>query len=780
VLAEIRQAARRLLADRWTSASAILAAALGAGLNAAVFAVADGVLLRPLPYHDSSRLLLVGTDASLESTVRWRDQLTSFERVSAYSREQLTVYGGSEPQLAGVAYVDAGFFETLGTAPLEGRAPGADLTQAGVSARFAGRLGGGTPLGRPLTVGSATVTIAAAMPPAFAFPSDRIDVWVPAGAARPIAFDRSADVRRFQLIGRLKPGVSLAQARDEVRRARDVVDPDHKRDRESREIRVTPLEEAVLGPMKPVVIAFGAAALIVLLIACANVATILIGRTLSRWRELAVRRALGASPARMAASVLSESAIVSGAGAVLGVLAAIVAVRQFARWAAGVVPRAADVGIDWRTLLFAVGASAAAALLAAAPAFRAIRKGTTGLRAPMGSRSLDRRIRGALVVTQIALAVTLLAGAALLVRTIAILLSADLGVAPRGTTVTALRLTETMTFSAADRAPVLDDILRRARALPGVTSAGAGSTLPPDTAPFEVSIRLVDDRGERMFRMSAASVTPGYLPSIGASILEGRDFTDADGHRDRPAVILSQGARGLLPPGDVVGRELPLALPGPLRTRGRPIVVGVVSDIKYRGLDAQTGPAVYVVWRELPAGHTFLAVRSTRGAAALAAPLRAILREADPRAPITPARPLEDIVQETVADRRLRALLGAAVALLAVAVAMVGLAGTLMRMVLERRQELAIRAALGATPGRTIAAILREGALLAIIGVVIGIGGALAAGRVLRAFLHGVSPYDPATLGGVAAVVAAVSVAVCYLPARRASRVDPLALLRAE
>jgi hypothetical protein len=382
-------------------------------------------------------------------------------------------------------------------------------------------------------------------------------------------------------------------------------------------------------------------------------------------------------------------------------------------------------------------------------------------------------------VTQIALAVVLLSGGALLTRTIVVLLGADLGVAARGATVVPLRLTESQSFTASDRAPILDGILRRVRALPGVTAAGAGNTLPPDTSPIEVSFRFVDDRGERTYRMSAASATPGYLPAIGARLLEGRDFTDADAQRDRPAIILSRTARRMMPPGEVIGRELPSTLPG-LKGRGRPIVIGIVSDIKYSGLEAETGAALYVMWNEFPAGQLFMAVRSPADPAALAPSLRAIVRDGDPRIPVLPARALEDMVQQTIADRRLRALLGGAVALLAVAVAMVGLSGTLMRMVLERRHELAIRAALGATPAHTVRAVLREGGTLAAVGIVIGVGGALASGRVLGAFVQGVSPHDPATLAGVAALVSAVSIAVCYLPARRASRVDPLALLRSD
>jgi len=281
--------------------------------------------------------------------------------------------------------------------------------------------------------------------------------------------------------------------------------------------------------------------------------------------------------------------------------------------------------------------------------------------------------------------------------------------------------------------------------------------------------------------LSLGAATPGYLPAIGARLLAGRDFADGDEGRERPVAILSQAAaRALMPNVDPVGRELPMGLVGRLRTRPRATVIGVVSDVRYRGLDATAGPAIYVLWSELPAGQPFLAVRTNASLATFAPSLRAVLRGVDPRMPLMPVRTLDEVVQRSVADERVRAMLGGSVALLAFAVAMVGLAGSLTRIVFERRQELAIRAALGATPSRSVRTVMSEGVVLAAVGVLVGVGGALAVGRALRTLLHGVSPYDPVTLTGVVVVVTAVSLLACYLPARRAARVDPLMLLRSE
>jgi putative ABC transport system permease protein len=780
VMNELRLAVRRLRGDRWAAGGAILAAALGAGLNTAVFAVAYGVLLRPLPYADAGRLVVVDADARLPRIEDWRRALSVFGRAAAYRHEGFTVTIAGEPRLLPVALVDDHFFDTLGATPRAGRVWSMGESGVVVVSERLARQANTAPaalLGAQVTVGGATLTVAGVMPAAFAFPAQQVDVWMPAAAVPAIAFDRAADARHYRLIGRLKPGVTLSQASEDATRTRTEVATEPARpDRPP--VRVTAVEESLVGAVRPVLLAFGAAAAIVLLIACANVATILIGRTVSRQRELAVRRALGASPSRLLLSVVAESLVVTGAGAGLGLLFALGSVRMVEKWAAGIVPRLGEIAIDWPVLFFATAAAALASMVAAIPAFRIVRAGAAQLRTSSATtpRPGDRRVRGALIVTQIALAVVLLAGGGLLTRTIAGLLRADLGVATHGAVVTQVLLTQETSFTAVERGPLLHELVRRVRALPGVTAAGSGSNLPPDNAGIEMRVTLAGDK--TVHSLTFASATSGYLPALGARIVQGRDFSQADETGPTLVTIVSEtAARALMEPGEVVGKQLPFSLPG-LRGRGRPTVIGVVSDIKYAGLAAQAGPALYVLWKDLPAGHTYLAVRTAAAPLSLAPSIRAIVRELDPRMPLLPIRSLDEVVQRSVADRRLNALLGGSVALLAFAVAMVGLAGSLMRVVSERRKELAIRAALGATPAHAVRAIVGEGAILAGIGVTIGCAGALSVGRALRSLLHGVSPHDPATITAVCVFVTAASLLACYVPARRAARIDPLALLR--
>jgi putative ABC transport system permease protein len=784
LLGELGPAIRRLLSDRWAAIGGILAAALGAGLNTAVFAVAYGVLLRPLPYANADRLAIVDVDAPLPRVMEWRRHLTAFDRVTGYGRDRLTVRGAGEARLLGVALVDDEFFDTLDVRS-EAGVPfrrGDPTAVAAISDRFARQAAGSAAalIGRTLTIGGSAATVVAVMPPAFAFPAENIDVWMPAHAVAAIAFDLSPDARRFQLVGRMRPGVSVAQARDDVARARTRVDTPGDQ-RESGPRRVASLQAEITQGVRPALIAFAVAAVIVLMVACSNVATILIGRTASRRRELAVRRALGASPARLLMTVLSESIVIAVAGAAGGMLLAVTAIRLVERWVAGIVPRLADIRIDWIVLLFACGVAAVSAALGAAPAFGAVRDGAVSLRAGgAGPRGPGSRARGALIVIQVALAVVLLTTGALLVRTIVGLLHGDAGIEAHGAVVSQLMLTETTRFDAAGRAPLLDELLRRIRALPGVTSAGAGSSLPPDNAHMEIRVRLVSGAREEVHSLSLASVTPGYLPALGARLLAGRHFEDSDARRDRPAAVLSEtAARALMAGRDPIGRELPMPLPG-LRGRGPARVIGVVRDIKYAGLGEPAGGTVYVMWSEVPTGQAYLAVRTSAQVRTIPPAVRAIMREIDPGMPVQPFRSLDDVLGRSVADRRLRALLGGSIACLAFAVALVGLAGGLARVVSERRDELAIRAALGATPARAMRMIMTEGAALAGTGLVLGIAGSLAAGRAIASMLHGVGPNDPVTLAGIVAIVSVTTLGACYLPARRAARVNPLELLRSD
>jgi len=784
MLNELKTAARRLLEDRWFAAAALLVAALGTGLNTAVFTIAYGVLVRPLPYRDPGRLVVTQHSVGIAQVNDWRTQLATFDGLSAYIRLSFALRGLGEARFVPIAVVDDAFFETLGGATLAGRPFGSsDAAPVAVVTAHLARLAGLSPadaVGRNVVVGNQPLTVIGVMPPAFAFPSDAVEAWIPARVAPGITFDRSSDQRLFRLLGRLKPGVPISAAHDDLVRVARQLEPGSQSANDS--LRVESLYDALLGETRPVVLAFIAAAALVLLVACANIATILIGRTVARRRELAIRSALGASRSRLFVTIFAESILIALSGAILGLAVAVLAVRLFVAWADGILPRLADVRVDARVLVCAIGVAAFSAIAAATPALRFSRADALGGRPGAGGTPGRVRVRATLAVSQIALAVLLLSAGALLTRTIVQLLRADIGVEPHGVIVSQWILTNTISFDALGRQLALDRALERVRGIPGVVAAGAGSSLPPDNAIITMRARIVNpSRTIDTPEMSLTSVTPGYLEALGVRLLKGRSFEDADNRRSDLMTVLSESAaRAIMPDVDPIGQPLPIDLPAGMRKRGRATVIGIVSDVKYAGLESMAGPSVYVLWKELPAGHVYLAARS-RGSALAAAPmLRSALHDVDPDIPVMPIRHLDEVIQRSVADRRLRALLGGSVGLLAVAIALVGVAGGLARMVTERRRDLAIRAALGATPGRALRSVLIHGAIVSAGGILAGVLMTLAAGGIIQSLLFGVSPHDPATLTAVAFTVAAGALLACYLPARRAAATNPLELMRDE
>lgn len=780
VRAELRFAVRRLLAAPWTAAAAILAVTLGTGLSIGVFSVAYGVLVRPLIYEHGERLAVVQASTQLARVEDWRRHLATFERLAAYAPEGVVVRGAGDARFVRITYVDDSFFETVTSPPVAGRllARG-DVGVAVVSERY-GRAHGTRPselLGQRLTAGDAALIIVGVLPSAYAFPTEDVEIWMPAAHAKPVAIDRFDDIRRWRFVGRLHAGASIYDARADVQRARDAIEPTDAPRLTGAAAEL--LHARLVEGARPALLAFGAAAALVWFVSCANLATLLVGRTMARRRELAIRGALGAGRARIASSLFAEAVLLAGAGGALGVVLAAIGVRVIGAWASGFLPRPEEIGVGIPSMIFAVLLALLVSLAATAGTLPAVRRAALALRSDAGVTRQDRRLRGVLLAAQVALVVVLLCGGGLLVRTITSLLHTDLGLDPRGALVSQLVLTAATTFDGAGRWPLVRELVERVRAVPGIRAAGVGSSLPPDQTQLEITVQV--DGEDRMHRFALTLVTPGYLDAIGARLRQGRLFEPRDLDAIGPLVVIGESARrAVMRDADVAGRELPFHLPGALRTRARPTVLGVIDDIRYAGLEADAGPAVYVLWHEAPVGQGFLAIRGEGAPPAIAASVRAVMRDLDPTLPHMPIRGIDEVAAHTVADRRLAALLGATLALLTFGVALVGLAGSVVRAVEERRRELAIRGALGATPRRLVRLVLSDVALLVATGVMLGLGGALATSGVLRSLIHGVGAYDVVTLAGVAGLVALGAAAACYLPARRASRRDPASALRGE
>jgi predicted permease len=794
-LTDARSALRALRASKWTTIAAVVTLALGTGANVAVFAVAYGVLLRPWPFPQADRLVRITTERPgdhsdlgfpLTEFDEWQRRLTMIDGLAAFTRGDWTVRGAGDPEVVPAAIVTSDFFRVLGVPFVAGQAFGDDRSSASVvvADRYAKRLSEtGATIGRAVSVGSLSLTVEGVVSSSNAFPDDEVRLWLPARSVPALTvLDERRDFRRFTFVARLKPGVSIEDLRREGDRVLAEINPGVS----GRRVSVRQLGEDLVAPARPVLAAFLAAGVLVLIVACANVATLLVSRALSRRRELAVRLAIGADRSRLVRTALVETAVIASAATIAGLAIARLTLNVLLPLAADSLPRAHVIGLDGPVLAatLAVGVLVAIAC-GLAPALAAGRSDLgVVLRQESGTTSGGgHRVRAPLVIAQIALAVLLLTSSGLFARTVWHLWNTDIG-ASRDRVLTArLALTETTRFDAASRQSFVDDLLRRVRALPGVEAAGLGSNLPPRVNQLEMTIRFVDeDRGrDETHGMNLVGVTPGYFRALGIPIRSGREFDEVDAGGDVVVAVISEMlAKQIASSRDLLGTRLTLSVPTAGGKRVRPTVIGISADVKFVGLEQPTEGNTYIPWRQLPTGVSFLVVRATRDTAELGPAILRTIREIDPTMPLPVVRPLGEEISRAMASRTLRLQLVAAFAALALVVSIVGLASALARSVTERQRELAIRLALGATPGGAAGLIVGQGARLIVVGLVIGAGAAMAAGRALATLLFGVSAYDPLTYAAVMASVILIGLAACYLPARRAAAVDPISLLRAQ
>ena len=773
---------RGLARQPGVTALTIVTLALGIGLNAAVFAVAYGVLWRPLAYPDADRLVTIATryheddGASRVGPDRfreWADRLRVAD-LAGYETRERSVRGAGPARIARVATVTEHFFEVLGLPAGSGVAPPlpAGDPRAVVSTRLAASLTAApeAAVGLGITVGDAPYTVAGVMPAAFTFPTPAVDVWVPMPAAPPVGTS-------FDLVGRLADGATLEHARDDAARVVLDVNGDEWR------AVVTRLDALLLDDVRPALTAALAAAMLVLAVACANATTLLVGRSRARRREFAVRLALGGGLRRVYRAALAEGLIVAAAGVAAGASLAWVAVRLFAARAAAVLPRAAEIQFDHPTVLAAAVSSLAAALACGAASTVGVPRGEW-LDVAGGARPAvtppARRLRAALVAAQVSAAVVLLAGAGLLARSMDALLAEDGGFDPARVLTARLMLGDARFVDDAAPAAFVDRLLADVRRLPGVDAAGVGSTLPPTDAPTTLNLRFRSDTRDETLTMSFGAVTPGFFEALGTPLRDGRHLAAADERAETPDVVVSEStARFLYPDADVVGRGPRFAIER-LGIARETTVLGVVADMKYAGLDAGPAASIYVPWRHRPMGLSHLVMRTAGNPSRLVPAVRDLILSLNPNLPVPDVRTLDAHIADSIAGRRLQMVPAAAVGMLALLVAMVGVFGAVTRAVSERRRELATRAALGASPARLVGLIVRDSLVVGAVGVGAGLAAAAGVGRALSSLLYGVGPHDPLTFAAVAGSVLVATSVASLLPARRAARVDPLIALKGD
>jgi putative ABC transport system permease protein len=784
---DARHALRAMRKAPTFSITVIVTLALGIGVNAAAVAVAYGLLVRPLPYRDPARVVILnllfpdGGDLGFSpGAVRdWLPRLRTADAAAAYFRREVTVRSGDRSTVVPAAIVTDQFFDVLGTPARHGQAQvRTGSPELVIGARSVARIlsaRDGQVVGLPITVSDRSHTIGGVMPEGVAFPDDAIGLWLPSPVL--LSGTRAQDSGYSKIIIRLKPGVTMQELRADANRVRLELNPS------SREgVSLVVLGESVVAGMRPLLLAAVAGALLVLLVACANVATLFIGRDVARERETAARMAVGATGFQLVRGVIIETLLFAVAASVVGVGLGSMVLKMFVTGASGTVSGLHRVVMDFPVVIAIAGLTILVTMLCSiVPAWHAARSSASPfLRIAAGARPRAWRVRRALVVAQVACSCVLLIGAGLLLRTVQVLMQEDHGFEPARALEAKVVLSDTFLFNGPRADTFVSGLLERVRAMPGVQHAGFGSNLPPRTPLITMSVRFKSDERDESRFMKVGSATPGYLRALGVRFLSGRDFDVRDDHSAVPVVILSESAARFHFPGvDAVGRTIP-RLPALFNISGNPLVIGVVSDIKYDGLDAPAGSAIYLPWKGRPLRAGYLIVRTAGDPLHIAPEIRRAAQAVDPAVPVPELQSLEDALAQSIASRRVRAMPAIGFGVLAVVMSFVGVLATLSTLVAERRRDLAIRSALGAAPGTLMWAIMRQGLMLTAVGLAIGLGAGGVAARGLSAFLYRVGPFDVMTFAGAVALIVGLSALTTYVAAARTRRIDPLVVLRHE
>jgi putative ABC transport system permease protein len=810
LIRDVRHGLRSLRRAPIFAAVAIVTLALGIGANTAVFSVVNAVLLKPLPYKDGSRLVWLwstdpknpsATSVSYPDFVDIRAQSRSLASLAAWYGYEMVLTGGEEPQRVQVAVVAGDLFSVLGVPPDLGTTFRAepDSTERAIvlSHRFWAEQLGSDPtiVGRALTLSGKSYPVVGVMPRGFQFPIQTlaIDIWATHGNEQFVDIPQMSRGARMQdAIGRLSDGIELDAAQAELDVIASRLSREYPDSNGGVGLRIVPATEHVVGRVsRPLLVLFAAVAC-VLLIACVNVASLLLARATDRRREIALRSALGAGRTRIALQLVIESLLLALIGGAIGGLMATWGVDALVALAPGDLPRADEIGVDRAVLAFTLLASLATGLVfGVAPAWHASKVDlTTALQEggrTMSDSARAPRLRGALVVAEIALAVLLLTGATLFMTTFWRLQQAPQGFDARNV------ITFDVTwpwekYSFEQSGEKFRELQTALLSVPGIRGAAAGMQLPDRGGPatdavfpyLEIEGRPVPSDARP--RTGNIASQPGYFRTLGIPLMKGRDFTDRDSQDAPPVAIINESlARTFFGEENPIGKRLKLDLwilfgdKTPMRE-----IVGVAGDVKHAGLSGAARPIVYIPLAQRPFNMSYVVVKTDGDPARFVPAIRAAVRSVDSDQPIYDVRTLEERIGMSVGQERFNALLLGVLAGLALLLAAVGLYGVLSYTVAQRTHEMGVRLALGAEGNDVLGLVLRHGLKLIAAGLVIGIAGALVLTRLIEGLLFGVSTSDPRTHLIVVIVLTVVAIAACWIPARRAARVDPIVALRYE
>jgi predicted permease len=800
---DVRYAARLMRRSPAFTTTAVLTLALGIGANTAVFSVVNAVLLRPLPYPDSDRLVQLwstnpkanrwGMWTAYPRFEDWRRENTVFEDMATARTWVISIKGGDHPESLFGVITSSQLLQLLRVQPMLGRGflpeedqPGHDHVIILSYGLWQRRFGSDRDVvGRTVDVDQQNYTVIGVMPSDFRFPPElpssyRVDAWLPP-APDPSRHERGSN--NYYTFARLKPGVTLAQAQAEMDAINDGLAEKHAEDRELG-VNVVDWRRQVGSEVRPALLILLGAISLVLLIACANVANLLLARGAMRQREAALRQALGAGRARLIRQFLTESLLLAVFGGAVGLLLAYQGVDLFIRLAPDI-PRLNETTIDLRVLIFSVVLTLGTALIfGIAPALQGSSTDLQDSLKESGSRltvgSTSARARSILVIAEMALALMLLAGAGLLVRSFVQLQQIDPGFNPKNLLTAFVTLPPSKYPELQRQAAFFHEVMDRITSLPGVACAGAADSAPMltnDTGP--VSIEGLPRRpGEVEIQAERPKITPDYFCAMGIRLLRGRTFTWADNQGSLPVAIINESAaRQYWPNEDAMGKRVELEDGSAPAWRQ---VVGIVGDVRQDSLVEAGRPEVYAPLLQVPVPYMALAVRTRAEPAALTAAVRQAVMAVDKDQPLSGIKTMEQVLEDSVAGRRFQMSLLAVFATIALGLAVIGIYGLMSYTVNQRAHEIGIRIALGAKRGEILRLVVRHGMMLAIVGVVLGTIGALLLTRFLSSMLYGVDANDPTTLLSVATLLMGVAALASYIPARRAMRVDPMMALRYE
>ena len=809
-LADLRYAVLLLTQSPAFTAIAVLTLALGIGATTALFSVVNGVLLNPLAYPNSDELVAIyGTINGVDSApieypnfLDWQRDSRSFSSMAAYRNEDYNFIGNGEGERLSGYMISAGFFQTLDVAPVLGRTFRVDDDQLGaapvvlLSGGFWKRKFGSSPdiIGKAIILNGTAYTIVGVIPDTFRFYGNMRDVYTPIGQWNDPSFrDRriSVSARAF---GRLKAGVTLAQAQAEMDQVAQNLAAAYPEADVGHTIKLVSMKEDQVGNVEPLLFVLLAAVGFLLLIACTNVANLLLARAVGRSREFAIRSALGASQSRMVRQLLTESILLSGAGGALGLLLAYCGTKTLVKSLPAALPRASEVSLDSKVLLFTVLLSLLTGVIfGLAPALKATRINLQEVmkQSGRGSSGFRHRLQGTFVAAEIALALVLLVGAGLMVRTLAALWHVNPGFNPSHAITFTLSLAATPTTTSAETRARLRNFDDKMRSIPGVQAVsvtlGSRPMIHDSALPFWIEGEPRPAHDGEMHAATFFLVESGFQQAMGINLRRGRFVTDQD-NENTPIVIDIDDtfARTYFPGQDPVGKHVNFT-----EFNVQAEIVGVVGHVKQYGLDADPAGTIeaqfFYPFMQIPEGvmplvakSVAVVLRTQEDPTRIMGQVRETVREIDPRQLIYTVQTMDDVVATSYAARRLTMILLTAFAALALLLACVGIYGVISYLVGQRTQEIGIRMALGAQRRDILVLVLGEGTRMALIGAVIGTAASLVLTRLMAKQLFGVSAHDPVTYASVALVLILVAIAACYIPARRAVRVDPMTSLRWE